>query len=181
MVGPLPKEYPPEGTVRDYFHRWWRRGLLDQIHAALRAMVRENEGHAPEPSAMSIDSQSVKAAVTSGTRGFNAGKKINGVKRHLLIDTLGLVWGVVVHSATLQDQTGAGRLLAKAKIEGSWPRMQVLWADGGYSSGKLVGLVFAPFRWSLVIIKRTDPSPGFHLLPKRWSSEPSAGCRITGG
>jgi len=101
-------------------------------------------------------------------------KKINGVKRHLLVDTLGLVWVAVVHSAGLQDRVGAVRVLAKAKVEGSWPRMQMLWADGGYS-GTLIGLVFALFRWSLVIIKRTDKEGGFKLLPKRWVVERTFG------
>ena len=71
----LPKTYPPEGTVRWRFHQWRRNGVLEAVHAALRAVVRVSEGHAPDPSAASIDSQSVKAAVTSGTRGFDAGKK----------------------------------------------------------------------------------------------------------
>lgn len=96
------------------------------------------------------------------------------MKRHLLVDTLGLVWVVVVHSAGLQDRDGARLLLAKAKIDGVWPRMQVLWADGGYA-GWLVGMVCALLRWSLVIIKRTDTEPGFRLLPKRWVVERTFG------
>lgn len=96
------------------------------------------------------------------------------MKRHLLVDTLGLVWVAVVHSAGLQDRVGAVRLLAQAKVEGWWPRMQVVGADGGYT-GTLVGLVYALFRWSLVIIKRTDPTPGFHVLPKRWVVERTFG------
>jgi putative transposase len=106
--------------------------------------------------------------------GSTPGKKINGVKRHLLVDTLGLVWAVVVHSAGIQDRDGARLVLAKAKVEGTWPRMQVLWADGGYA-GWLVGLVFALFRWTLTIIKRTDDAPGFRLLPKRWVVERTFG------
>ena len=96
------------------------------------------------------------------------------MKRHLLVDTLGLVWVAVVHSAGLQDRVGAVNVLAKAKVEGSWPRMPVLWADGGYS-GTRIGLVFALFRWPLVIIKRTDKEGGFKLLPKRWVVERTFG------
>ena len=118
----LPVSYPPEGTVRWRFHQWRRNGVLENVHAALRTMVRVSEGHAPEPSAGSIDSQSVKAAVTSGTRGFDAGKKINGVKRHLLVDTLGLVSLAVVHSAALQDRDGAMLVLARAKMSRLDPR-----------------------------------------------------------
>lgn len=96
------------------------------------------------------------------------------MKRHLLVDTLGLVWVAAVHSAGLQDRDGARLVLAKAKLAGDWPRMQVLWADGGYA-GYLVGLVSARLRWSLVIIKRTDADGGFKLLPKRWVVERTFG------
>ena len=87
----LPHDFPhPEGTVRDYFHQWRRSGRWQQIHDALRSQVRKAAGKEAEPSAGSIDSQTVKATRTSGQRGYDAGKKINGVKRHILVDTLGL-------------------------------------------------------------------------------------------
>src|SRR5512135_107493 len=87
----LPQDFPPEGTVRDYFHRWRRSGLWERIHDHLRRQVRGQAGKEPEPRAGSIDSQTVKATRTSGTRGYDAGKKINGIKRHVLVDTMGLV------------------------------------------------------------------------------------------
>ena len=92
----------------------------------------------------------------------------------MMVDTLGLVWMTVVHSAAMPDRDGALRVLAKAKLTKEWPRMQVLWADGGYA-GALVGMAFALLRWSLVIIRRTDDEAGFRLLPKRWVAERTFG------
>src|SRR5262249_7122900 len=139
----LPHDLPPEGTVRDYFHRWRRRGLWEQINATLRRQVRVAEGRDPEPSAGSLDTQSTKATRTSGLHGarpgaaccdrssrLRAGKKVKGSKRHLLVDCLGLLLCVVVHAANLQDRDGAKLVLAKAR--GHFPRLQRIWADGGY-------------------------------------------------
>lgn len=102
------------------------------------------------------------------------GKKINGVKRHLLVDTLGLIWAVVVHSAALQDRDGAKLVFAKAQAKGGWTRLQTVWADGGYA-GKLIAWVWALCQWALVIVKRTDDGKGFRLLPKRWVVERTFG------
>ena len=107
----LPHDFPPEGTVRDHYHKWRRLGIWDKIHDALRERVREKAGREATPSAGSIDSQSVKSARTAGLRGFDAGKKINGVKRHIAVDTLGLLLVIVVHSACPIKQhckTGTG-------------------------------------------------------------------------
>jgi len=166
----LPHDFPPEGTVRDYFHPWRRSGLWEKIHDTLRSRVRIQAGKGPEPSAGCIDSQSVKATRTAGTRGYDAGKKINGVKRHILVDTLGLLLAVVVHAANIQDRDGAKLVFEKAKIEGTWPRMQRVWADGGYA-GKLIAWVSSFCGWVLEIVKRNDDVKGFKLLPKRWVVE----------
>jgi putative transposase len=98
------------------------------------------------------------------------GKKINGVKRHILVDTLGLVLAVVVHPANIQDRDGAKLVFGKAKLKGTWPRMLRVWADGGYA-GKLIEWVFAFCQWVLEIVKRNDDVKGFKLLPKRWVVE----------
>src|SRR5262249_4568798 len=165
----LPHDFPPEGTVRDYFHRWRRNGPWEKIHDALRR-GRRAAGKEPEPSAGSIDSQSVKATRTASCRGYDAGKKINGVKRHLLVDTLGLVLVVGVHAAKLQDRDGAKLVFAKARQKGVGPRMQRVWADGGYA-GQLIAWVSAWCHGILDIVKRCDDVAGFQVLPKRWVVE----------
>jgi putative transposase len=102
--------------------------------------------------------------------GTTRGKKIKGIKRHILVDTLGLLLAVVVHPANIQDRDGAKLVFAKAKLLGSWPRMGRVWADGGYV-GKLIAWVSSFCLWVLEIVKRTDDVKGFKLLPKRWVVE----------
>ncbi len=97
-------------------------------------------------------------------------KKINGIKRHILVDTLGLILVVVVHSANIQDRDGAKLVFAKAQAKGKWLRMVRVWADGGYA-GKLIGWVSSLCQWILEIVKRNDDVKGFKLLPKRWVVE----------
>jgi putative transposase len=167
----LPHDFAtPEGTVRDYFHRWRRGGLWQRLQDTLRGRVREALGKSDQPSAGSIDSQTVKATRTRGQRGYDAGKKINGVKRHILVDTLGLLLAVVVHPANIQDRDGAKLVFARAQLLGSWPRMERVWADGGYA-GKLIRWVHSFCQWVLEIVKRNDDVKGFQLLPKRWVVE----------
>jgi putative transposase len=163
----LPHDFlTPEGTVRDPFHRRRRSGLWRQIPDPLRSRVREAVGTGAQPGAGSIDSQTVKATRISGRRGDDAGKKINGVKRHILVDTPGLLLAVVVHPVNIQDRDGAQRVFAKARLLGSWPRVERVWADGG-SAGKLIRWVSSFCQWVLEIVKRDDDVKGFQLLPKR--------------
>ena len=103
----LPHEFPPEGTVRDYFHQWRRNGLWQQVHDTLRRRVREAAGKEPEPSAGSIDSQTVKATEIGGPHGYDGGKRLNGRKRHIVVDTLGLLLAVTVTAAAADDGTAA--------------------------------------------------------------------------
>src|SRR5262245_17441973 len=117
----LPPDFPPEGTVRDYFHRWRRAGLWERLNDVLRRRVRKAEGRDEEPSAGLIDSQSAKGTRTSGSNGYDAGKKVKGTKRPLLVDTIGLLLCVVVHPANMQDRDGAKLLLSKA--QGLFPKL----------------------------------------------------------
>ena len=125
----LPHDLPPEGTVRDYFHRWRRSGLWARINDTFRRRVRTPAGRDDEPSAGIIDSQSAKGTRTSGSKGYDAGKKVKGTKRHLLVDTIGLLLCVVVHPANIQDRDGAKLVLSKARE--LFPKLRLIWADGG--------------------------------------------------
>jgi putative transposase len=168
----LPHDFPPEGTVRDYFHQWRRRGLWEQINDTLRRQVRQAEGREEEPSAGILDSQSAKGTRTSGSKGYDGGKKVKGSKRHLLVDTIGLLLCVVVHPANLQDRDGAKLLLSKAR--GLFPQLRLIWADGGYA-GKLSAWVWSVCGWVLEIVKRSAAAKGWVLLPRRWVVERTFG------
>lgn len=164
----LPHDLPPWKTVYHYFRLWTRNGTIEAIHTDLRQKVRQKEGRDPEPSAAIIDSQSVKTTVIGGERGYDAGKKVNGRKRHLLVDTIGMVMMVVVHAAGIQDRDGARILLEKTKAR--FTRLKLIWADGGYA-GQLIEWVKKACGWILEIVKRPEGAKGFHVLPRRWVVE----------
>lgn len=124
----LPHDLPPWKTVYHYYRIWTKNGTIEAIHNHLHQEVRKKDGRDPEPSAAVIDSQSVKTTVIGGERGYDAGKKVNGRKRHILVDTMGLVLMVIVHAAKIQDRDGAKILLDKAGDRFS--RLQLIWADG---------------------------------------------------
>ncbi len=164
----MPHDFPPEGTVRDYFHQWRREGVWERVNDGLRRASRVQLNREPDPSAGVIDSQSAKVTRTTGTRGYDAGKKINGRKRHIFVDTLGLLVFVVVHVASLQDRDGAKPVLQGATTKST--RLKKVWADGAYA-GQLVDWTANECDWELEIVKRSDQAEGFEVLPRRWVVE----------
>ncbi len=131
----LPREYPPWQTVYYHFRKWRLDGRLRQAHDRLRTAVRQTEGREREPTAAVIDSQAVKGSGVGGPeRGYDGAKRLSGRKRHLLVDTGGLVLGARVHTANLHDRDGAQGLLTD-ELKKELPRLELLWADGAYTSG----------------------------------------------
>ena len=164
-----PGLFPPMTTVQHYFYRWSEMGLWPQINHALLAMAREAMGREASPSAGVIDSQSVKTTESGGPRGYDAGKKVKGRKRHILTDTQGLLVAAIVHTADIQDRDGAPDLLNS--IRKRFPWLRHVFADGGYAGEKLEAALAKIGTWTLEIIKRSDTAKGFVLLPRRWVVE----------
>jgi transposase len=170
----LPADFPPWRAVYAFFERWSQRGMPQRLVDGLRARLRVAVGRAPLPTAGVIDAQSVKAADTVGaaSRGYDAGKKINGRKRHIVVDSLGLLLVVVITAASMQDRDAAFRVLGAVRERFS--TISLVWADGGYA-GRLVDWAKSVLALTVQIVKRNDNTAGFTVLPRRWVVERTFG------
>ena len=167
----LPKTFGAWQTVYGYFNRWSRQGVWRQVMEALTQQERHRQGRKPTPSAGCVDSQSVKMANQRGPKGYDGGKKINGRKRHVLVDTLGLILGVCVTAADGGDRDGLMRLLT-AYFSAGVQRLRKLWVDGGYAGEELkawVGALKKTHTIDLEVVERKGK--GFQVLPRRWVVE----------
>ena len=168
----MPADFPHWRTVYDYADGWEKTGATEGMHDELRRQCRVAASREPEPTAAVIDSQSVKAAETVGkpSRGYDAGKKINGRKRHIAVDTIGLLLTVLVTAASAQDRDGAKPLLWN--LRKAFPAVRLAWADGSYA-GKLVTWAKTKLkpRLNLEIVRRPDDLHTFQVLPRRWVVE----------
>ena len=171
----------PHDLVRwDAAYRWFRAwtadGTWDRVHDLLRDRVRARDGRDPQPSAAVLDSQSAKSAEGGQAIGFDAGKRVRGRKRHLLVDTGGLLLRVVVHSAGVQDRAGAKQVLSGIHL--LFPLLALVWVDGGYVNTVDAGLI----AWAdhhegieIVVVPRNADVTGFQVLPRRWVVERTFG------
>jgi len=171
----LPSDFGPWQTVYGYFRTWSQDWTWTFIHDVLRDWVRKTAGRKVAPTAAIVDSQSVKTPDQAGERGYDAGKKIAGRKRHLAVDCLGLILLLRITPASVQDRDAARPLLQA--LVSLYGRLQIIWADGGYL-GTLVNWVkqLRPFgKLRLDIVRRCDDVKGFKVLPRRWVVERTFG------
>jgi transposase len=172
----VPHDLAPWDAAYRWFRYWSAQGVWDDIHDVLRDQVRRQEGRDPQPTAAVLDSQTAQSACGGPDIGFDAGKKTRGRKRHLLVDTIGLLLTCVVHSASVQDRAGAKLVLCS--LPDQYPTVGLVWADGGYANSvdaTLIDWVDQELGVRLEVVKRNDDVKGFRVLPRRWVVERTLG------
>jgi len=165
----LPREFPPYSTVQSYFYAWRDTGLWRRIVRMLVRKARKKLGRGAKPGAAIIDSQSAATTQSGGPRGFDAGKRVQGRKRHIVTDTNGLLLAVHVHPANVQDVHGAVPLLENLRRH--FPRLRHVFADRVYRGPQLIRALAQSGPWTIDIVKRPHGVKGFQLLPRRWVVE----------
>ncbi|MCC8949071.1 MULTISPECIES: IS5 family transposase [Bradyrhizobium] len=165
----LPQEFPPYSTVQGYFYKWRDTGRWQRIVSVLVRRARKKLGRTPKPTAAVIDSQSAPTTQAGGPRGYDAGKRIYGRKRHIVTDTNGLLLGVHVHPANVQDCHGAVPLLKNVRM--NFPRLRHVFADRIYRGNQLLDALSDCGPWTVEIVERPQGVKGFQLLPRRWVVE----------
>ncbi|MFD4764102.1 IS5 family transposase [Streptomyces sp. NPDC058439] len=175
----LPRDLMPWDAAHRWFTEWRRDGTWDRVHDELRRRVRIGAGRDPEPSAAVIDAQSIKTSEGGVARGFDAGKRTTGRKRHVIVDTMGLLLVVAVTSASVQDRAGGRAVLAQLAV--GFRTISLVWADGGYANSvdsTLLSWARDALNIVVEIVKRTDDVKGFKVLPRRWVVERSFGWLV---
>src|SRR5882757_3267810 len=175
----LPHDLMPWDAAHRWFTKWRKDGTWDRIHDELRRQVRVAAGRDPEPSAAVIDAQSIKSSEGGEARGFDAGKRTTGRKRHVIVDTMGLLLVVAVTSASVQDRAGGRTVLAR--LAKGFRTISLVWADGGYANSvdsTLLSWARDALNIVVEIVKRTDDVKGFKVLPRRWVVERTFGWLV---